>query len=202
MSSLRRRLLASPQNETFYTKFTVKFLEGDANNILYDNSTKYYGIAFTTKLGAAPISISTNHTAFDFREEVIITENQSGAIIASYSQFHVKNENVTNGTSHKIYNTDTDTKLKTGLYTVEVWFKAKGKLTLTEDSGTAGAKDIVYIQDYKSKSGTDKNATEYTTTCLYSVEIEKPKGEETSIGFGASLKKGIINKMTYFIEGE
>lgn len=201
MSSLRRRLLASPQNDIYYTKFTLKFVEGNANNILYLNSTQYYGIGFKTQIGDTPV-LGSNFLSSDVREEVIITENQSGAIIASYNALLPKETDVTLGRSYAIYNTSATTKLRTGLYTVEVWFKAKGKLTLNENSNAMNRKDIVYITDYKAKSSTDKNATEHTTTCLYSIEIEKPKGAQMQYGGIQVGKKGIVNNMTYFVEGE
>lgn len=200
MSSLRRRLLASPQNDIYYTKFTLKFVEGNDNNILYYDSTKYYGIGFKTQIGDTPV-LGSNSLASDVIEEVIITENQSGAIIASYNTLHPKNKDVTQGTYYKFYNTDTNTRLRTGLYTVELRFKAKGKLTLNENSNAMNRKDIVYINNYTSKSSTDKNANEYTTTCLYSIEIEKPKGMQMNPGIQVGTK-GIVNNMTYFVEGE
>lgn len=61
--------------------------------------------------------------------------------------------------------------------------------------------DIAYVNCYSAKSGTDKNATTVTTNCLYSIEVEKPKGNVPDIGSLTPGKKGVINNMTYFVEG-
>lgn len=201
MSLLRRSLMSSLSNEIYYTKFTLKFVEGSNNNILYVNTNKYYGIGFLTRIGGLPTT-GYNKIATAIQEKVIITENQSGEIIYSYDYIHPKyatNENV----EHVVYNTTTNTKLRTGLYTVEIYFKASGKLTLTEDANTMiSRKDIVFINDYTSKNGTDKNATTFTLKCLYNIEVEKPDGEDASFEPLTSGRKGVVNNMTHFVEGE
>lgn len=202
MSLLRRKLLMTPQNETFYTKFTVKFEEGSENNALYISEIKHYGIAFRTRISVIQLLGGYNKIKYAVKETVTI-RNQFGEPVYSYEYIHPKlsyNYEV----SHVVYNTGTATNVKNGLYTVEVSFKAQGKIALTEDSSFMTPRDdVVYIMDYTSQATSGKNATTHNTKCLYSIEEENPKGSnDLTIGSASAPHKGIINSMSYFVEGE
>lgn len=197
MSLLRRKLLMTPPNETFYTRFTVKFEEGSDNNVLYISEIEHYGIAFQTRIGPVQLLGGYNKIKYAVKETVII-RNQMGEPVYSYEYIHPKLSN-NKEVSHVVYNTGTTTKLKNGLYTVEVSFKAQGKIILTEDSSYMMSRgDNVYIMDYTSQATSGKNATTHNTKCLYSIEEENPKGSNDT---GTPLQKGIINSMSYFVEG-
>lgn len=194
MSVFRRSMMIS-SGTTYYTKFTVKFVDGSVNNQIVNSTTNSvaYGIGFEYYIGRKGNYNDPVKNPIDVN--VKITRNSDNSLI--YDK-HGTHTNYTSGNNIygdsqgniEIFNT-TNSPLEDGLYTVEMICKSAGVISLLNVQNSSR----IYLTTLETQpQSSGKSYTYYYCKCLYSIEETKPDGILSD--------KGIANEIEYFVEGE